>query len=608
MEAACQLASHVDSCNHEVERRPVKCGYCIQRCDITGDARVLPCKHIHCMACLQTIFVIKKVLRCPLSTCRKVFDEKLESLPQYARDTPLYSCDVCMKNLVKERAEAYCLSCSKKYCKKHLQSHEEILKEHVHMEINKYRLEAQQLEIRLCPIHTGLSYLRACKTCLVLMCVDCLCSPGKCTAETSHEMMDIDELALQLTQQIRCLISQVVDKEQRLAALLCLTLAAIDEHALETQQMLQSSKLKAPSKRHLVELRNKSKTEMQQFSDIIREQQTTISTCCLKSEARLKHSHKVDLIKDHTATYCDIQCLVKEELPKLRFENIKLTEGAVHEGCDFISYDCRLDHTSGLTSSLQLPKFINFLKTVRLTSPPLSLCHYEGSTYVGLQDGNVCKIDSKYKLHNRFLMHGKAVASIVVHKSKIYTLVYGKPMKIYMSNLLGESISSWDHTDSVQWSNKMTILKDRLIVPDRTNNQLVVYTLDGKIVKHIQCTALSQGWVAVCSVKVSNSVIISNYQTSLVFAIDVRTGGQGWTNRYTTDPLGITSYGQNNLLVFNGSAREIEVLQRNTGEVLLSLQDRELRKSDILDMVTVGNTLILPAYQSAAVHFYELIN
>ena len=239
----------------------------------------------------------------------------------------------------------------------------------------------------------------------------------------------------------------------------------------------------------------------------------------------------------------------------------------VNKHLELISLDCFIDHKHGLTTSTLQPKSLTLLKTVRLSSPPLSVCHCGHDTYVGLQDGTVSRIDENFTLHEKVLTCMDAVAGIVLYKDRIYTLVYGSPMTINVHDLSSGLITSWQHTDSVPWCNKLAVVADRLVVPDRTNGQLTIYSLTGEILSKVGNFQFkfSHKWLSMCSFR-NNSVIISDYQSDLVVRIDVLTGHVLWTNLYTIEPLGVASYGQNNLLVVSSDCRVIEVLNIQTGE------------------------------------------
>ena len=54
-------------------------------------------------------------------------------------------------------------------------------------------------------------------------------------------------------------------------------------------------------------------------------------------------------------------------------------------------------------TSAPLPTSLTLLKSVKLPAKPLSVCHYKGSTYVGLKNKTVARIDSNYQLYRFFI-------------------------------------------------------------------------------------------------------------------------------------------------------------------------------------------------------------
>ena len=138
-------------------------------------------------------------------------------------------------------------------------------------------------------------------------------------------------------------------------------------------------------------------------------------------------------------------------------------------------------------------------------------------------------------------------------------------MTICVSDLSGEIVNSWTHPDSVRFPNKLTIVGDKLVVPDRTHKQLTVYSLNGWKVKDIPCTKLSKHNVSLCRVD-SNSVIVCDYGSSSVFRVNITSGDVLWTTDSVSIPNGITMYGDRTAVVFNARIKSLAFLNTNTGE------------------------------------------
>ena len=50
----------------------IECGFCLRKNEAVEDARALPCTHVHCLRCLTAHFEAKRLVQCPLPSCRLV--------------------------------------------------------------------------------------------------------------------------------------------------------------------------------------------------------------------------------------------------------------------------------------------------------------------------------------------------------------------------------------------------------------------------------------------------------------------------------------------------------------------------------------------------------
>lgn len=235
-------------------------------------------------------------------------------------------------------------------------------------------------------------------------------------------------------------------------------------------------------------------------------------------------------------------------------------------GLSMFPYDANL--------SLSLPKTLELSKTLLLSTYPFSVCHYKGVTYVGLYGGNVDRIDSDYQITQGFLSLGNHVSGIKCYKDRLYTLVCGKPYTVRVHSLSGEPLTSWYNNNGFTYNNsmyyisthatKLCIVSDQVIVPDRNNNRLTVYSLSGKIVRDVPCRLPSWGNIAMCSAG-DDSVVVSTESTDEVFKINITTGAVSWKSPHVDQPGGVVRYGEENLLVACCTSGQIQILNILTG-------------------------------------------
>ena len=158
-------------------------------------------------------------------------------------------------------------------------------------------------------------------------------------------------------------------------------------------------------------------------------------------------------------------------------------------------------------------KSITLKKSVQTSAEVFAVCHYKGVTYLGTCSYAVETIDSDFNIKTLVsLGKGMYPHGISIHKERIYVLVSdGGSYTINVYDLSGQLISQWNRTDSC-WDTRLAIVSNQIVVPDYKNKQLTVYSLAGKVIKHITCPQLCSA-AAVCAVD-NNSIITTNYNTS----------------------------------------------------------------------------------------------
>lgn len=235
------------------------------------------------------------------------------------------------------------------------------------------------------------------------------------------------------------------------------------------------------------------------------------------------------------------------------------------------------------TISTPIPKSLNRLKAVPL-SPGLSLpcksvCQSNGITYALHQYGRLETIDKDYKLdvfvpfiYSQLFRPPGSIASITVHNDRMYTLLNDDDDHSWTAKVLdlaGGLINEWRLPDS-EYSNKIALVGDRVIISERRSRQLSVYSPSGDLLRQIPCPLYDEYEVYLCAVG-TDSVIVSYPGSSLVFRVDVTTGSIRWACKTVNQPQGVTSYGQDYVLVSSHGSDSIKILSAKTGEGSLSV-------------------------------------
>jgi len=223
-----------------------------------------------------------------------------------------------------------------------------------------------------------------------------------------------------------------------------------------------------------------------------------------------------------------------------------------------------IDLEYGLTTPDPLPTQLSLMHTVPVSGCCTSVCSYEGNTYVGLDCGGVDIIDENNQLSREFVGVGNYVLSVAVYKDRLYTIGDGHPYRVTVHDLTGKLITSWTHTDQWNAFNQLAFVSDQVVIPDRRNRRLTVYSLTGEIIKHIQCPLLSPNWVSMCAVD-NLSVVVSDYHTSKVFKVNIPSGEVEWTSQDVPKPEGVAYHGGRVFVTNYSNTTRVWILDVNTG-------------------------------------------
>jgi outer membrane protein assembly factor BamB len=194
-------------------------------------------------------------------------------------------------------------------------------------------------------------------------------------------------------------------------------------------------------------------------------------------------------------------------------------------------------------------------------------------TYVGLGFGSINRIDEAGNKTSDFIKLPSNIITIRAHQDRLYILMYGQTYKIYVYDLNGQQITSWDHSDSNgdYFGNKLCVVRNQILVPDATNKRITNYNLNGKVMRQIPCPTIpTNDYLSMCSAG-EDSVIITTPSPAQVFKFNMSTETVLWTTNLTDAPFSVAS--SNDVVLVSGEGHWgskrgvwIEVLNTATGK------------------------------------------
>ena len=98
---------------------------------------------------------------------------------------------------------------------------------------------------------------------------------------------------------------------------------------------------------------------------------------------------------------------------------------------------------------------------------------------------------------------------------------------------------SWVHETSSNFHEKLRVFGEKVVAPN--GSCIVVYTLEGKIVKKVKCPGMTNGFKALAVVG-DDSVILSDYGANSVSRINIDSGEVMWTSKHVQRPRGVACY------------------------------------------------------------------
>ena len=223
------------------------------------------------------------------------------------------------------------------------------------------------------------------------------------------------------------------------------------------------------------------------------------------------------------------------------------------------------------------PTKLTELGKVELPHMCTTVSTYQGSTYVGVdiepdnrlrECGEIIRIGTDSKV-NSFAEFDGTIYGLAIDGSMMYTTSGVSPQVVSVHDLnTGKLVRSWNHSETVQYySNNLAIVGgENVVIADRSNKRLSVYTLTGQIIKQIPCQKLQGANMAMCAAD-NDSVIVSDYHSDSVYRISITTGRVLWEYRHFQRFEGVTCYNNQYVLaVMRGEKLKIQILDLKTGE------------------------------------------
>ena len=218
--------------------------------------------------------------------------------------------------------------------------------------------------------------------------------------------------------------------------------------------------------------------------------------------------------------------------------------------------------------SCPIPIALQLIKQNEVVAP-LTVCHHRGNTYLGLESGKVVKIDADDNVTPLIVCRMKVLA-IRATDNSLFVLQNGSPYTVCVYDLCGQLDTSWDHTDFQAGYNngsKLALRKDQVVIADRQNQQIVIYSERGNVEKQIPCPNIRSKNLSTMCEAGQDHIIFTNYHQSNVFKLNLTSGEVEWTCTEIPRPEGVACCGRDYVIVHNYTGPErIWILNQKTGK------------------------------------------
>jgi len=227
--------------------------------------------------------------------------------------------------------------------------------------------------------------------------------------------------------------------------------------------------------------------------------------------------------------------------------------------------DMSISLDQGVTTPA-LPTSLKLMQSVDVSNVCWSVFRYENNTYVGLK-GGIVRMDESYNVTRSFAAVHENVLSHASYKNRLYALVRvgSYNWKVIVYDFRGNQVTSWLYSDDSGYSNTLAIVDGQIAVSDKQRKRLTIYSLTGKVIKHVPCSLLGNCYIIICPAD-RQCVVVSDYKFSQVLKLNLTTEKVIWTCKDVTNPEGVTFYRSKYILVTNCSKKTtIWILDVKTG-------------------------------------------
>ena len=241
------------------------------------------------------------------------------------------------------------------------------------------------------------------------------------------------------------------------------------------------------------------------------------------------------------------------------------------------------------------------VKEVGYNEENISMCYYQGNTYLGRLDNGVCKVEGNTTTHLITLSGDCGLLHIRAYKEKLYAMTVRKVsagndtdeyqlefmMRVY--NMDGEELFSWSlftiapiETDQQQlhviWQlrSMFTTYRDYLYIPSKETGSINIWDLDGNLVTSLDWR-LADDFSGLAATQTGN-LIITQLQDKAVKCVTRDTGEEVWRVKLEVTPVSV-AVDQSTGLVYvlamspKNSARKVDItvkiLSSETGKFIL---------------------------------------
>ena len=211
------------------------------------------------------------------------------------------------------------------------------------------------------------------------------------------------------------------------------------------------------------------------------------------------------------------------------------------------------------------PTFIQLIKQVTVGGHTTAVCHYKGYTYVGCTNGAVDRIDEGGNVTSSFIKLTYCITGIIAYEDRLYMLMKSSPYTVYVHDLTGQQLHSWNHGDSGNYSARaLAIINNELIIADRKNMRFTIYTLTGEHVRDLPCDLINNHYLTICPAG-DNSILVANYDANPeLFRVNLTTGNIEWRLDRVSQPIGVLMYSKDVALVTSyNSTTQVKIWIQN---------------------------------------------